>query len=146
METGKTDLPPVRVPAEIKERLARVGQRMDRSVSYLIRLAVDELLAREEQKQHAIQQFRARVGAQGGTVLEPGWRGSNAPHHIRCAKGHDGYVMPGKVQQGQGICPACAGNPVTAETAFETRLLSELDATLLEKDERADLTLKEKES
>ena len=58
--------------------------------------------------------FKARVQAQGGTVLEPEWLGNHKPHHVSCAEGHDGYIEPGNVQQGRGICKTCAGRDSAA--------------------------------
>lgn len=52
--------------------------------------------------------FRARLAALGAELLEP-YINSQAPHHVRCASGHDCYPTPGNVSQGHGICPACAG-------------------------------------
>ena len=43
-----TTLPPVRVTAELKERLARYAESQDRDVSWVIRKAVEEYLARHE--------------------------------------------------------------------------------------------------
>jgi hypothetical protein len=133
MEKDKVDLPPVRVPAETKDRLTRVGLRVDRSVSYLIRLAVEEFLAREENREAAAMkyyaEFKTMVTELGGTVLEtPVSNGT--PVHIRCANGHDGYVIPAKVLQGQGICAACAGTHF-AEAAFKAEV-EELGGTVLE--------------
>ncbi len=41
-----TTLPPVRVTAEFKERLARYAESQERDVSWVIRKAVEEYLAR----------------------------------------------------------------------------------------------------
>lgn len=53
--------------------------------------------------------FRTRVGELGGIVLEPEWLGASKPHRVRCARGHEGSTWPTSVQQGGGICGACAG-------------------------------------
>lgn len=57
----------------------------------------------------AEEEFRARVQELGGEVLEPVWLGSNEPHRIRCAFGHESRPRPTGVQQGQGICRFCMG-------------------------------------
>jgi hypothetical protein len=76
--------------------------------------------------------FRARLDAMGATLLEPEWLGNQRKHHVRCNAGHDCYPMPNSVQQGHGICRACARtDPAAAETAFRARL-AELGAELLE--------------
>lgn len=67
--------------------------------------------------------FRARVQELGGTVLEPAWLGSIKPHRIRCAAGHEVRRPPNSIQQGQGLCRACAGNdPKVAEQEFRARV------------------------
>lgn len=76
--------------------------------------------------------FRARVEELGGTVLEPKWLGSNRPHRVLCAVGHEGSPRPSDVRQGDGICRTCAvRDPRVAEAAFRARL-AELGAVLLE--------------
>lgn len=76
--------------------------------------------------------FRARLAELGATLLEATWLGSNAPHRVRCAAGHDSTPRPANVGSGQGICRTCADmDPQQAETAFRDRL-AELGATLLE--------------
>jgi single CXXC unit len=75
--------------------------------------------------------FRARLAELGAELLEP-YRNSLSPHRVRCAAGHECAPRPASVQQGDGICRACAGNdPAVAETAFRARL-AELGAELLE--------------
>lgn len=82
--------------------------------------------------QAAHDAFRARVAELGGVVIESTWLGNNTPHRVRCAAGHDCNPQPGSVQQGRGICRACAGlDSRTAERAFRDRL-AELGGTLLE--------------
>jgi hypothetical protein len=53
--------------------------------------------------------FRARLEELGATLLEPVWLGTNEPHRVRCAAGHECAPHPNSVQQGQGICRTCAG-------------------------------------
>ena len=45
-----TTLPPVRVAADFKERLARYAATQDRDVSWVIRKAIEEYLDRHEEK------------------------------------------------------------------------------------------------
>lgn len=77
--------------------------------------------------------FRARVEELGGVVLEPTWRGSRKGHRVRCAEGHESTPRPGGIQQGKGVCGACAGNdPKAAEAAFRARV-RELGGEVLER-------------
>lgn len=76
--------------------------------------------------------FHARVQELGGEVLEPAWLGKGTGHRIRCAAGHVSTPRPTHVQQGKGICRACAGrDPKTAEAAFRARV-AELGGEVLE--------------
>ncbi|WP_405425547.1 hypothetical protein [Streptomyces erythrochromogenes] len=69
-------------------------------------------------------EFRARVAELGGAVIEPQWLGSNRPHRIRCAAGHEAVTRPTHVRQGIGICRTCAGlDPAAAEAAFRARVV-----------------------
>jgi predicted transcriptional regulator len=45
-----TTLPPVRVAADFKERLARHAATQDRDVSWVIRKAIEEYLDRHQEK------------------------------------------------------------------------------------------------
>jgi predicted transcriptional regulator len=47
----ETTLPPVRVEADLKERLARYAASQDRGVSWVIRKAIEEYLDRHEDKE-----------------------------------------------------------------------------------------------
>lgn len=51
--------------------------------------------------------FRARLDALGAVPLFTEYRGSQRPHHVRCACGLDCYPLPNNVQQGDGICVKC---------------------------------------
>ena len=53
--------------------------------------------------------FRSRVKELGGEVLESVWLGNDKPHRVRCPSGHECTPAPQSVQQGNGICRACAG-------------------------------------
>lgn len=53
--------------------------------------------------------FRQRVTELEGTVLEPSWLGAAIRHRCQCVNWHECYVLPNSVQQGGGICRACAG-------------------------------------
>jgi predicted transcriptional regulator len=46
-----TTLPPVRVETEFKERLARYAETQERSVSWVIKKAIQEYLERHEGKE-----------------------------------------------------------------------------------------------
>ena len=71
-----------------------------------------------------LEEFKARVEAQGGVVLEPEWLSSGKKHHVRCARGHDCYPRPKGVQEGKGICFACRGatKSAPAEAAFKAEV------------------------
>lgn len=66
--------------------------------------------------------FRTRVEAQGGTVLEESWKGSQAPHRVRCSEGHEAAPRPSNVAGGGGVCAACSGR--SAEYARKSFLES----------------------
>jgi predicted transcriptional regulator len=46
-----TTLPPVRVETDLKDRLTRHASKQDRSVSWVIKKAVEEYLDRHEEKE-----------------------------------------------------------------------------------------------
>lgn len=76
--------------------------------------------------------FRLRVAELGGTLLEAQWSGHRSYYQVRCSAGHLTKVQPNRLQQGGGICPACAGHSVgDAEAKFRAGLAA-LGATLLE--------------
>lgn len=57
----------------------------------------------------AWREFRERVTALGGQVIEPEWLGNFTGHRAICREGHECTPIPASVQQGQGICRYCAG-------------------------------------
>lgn len=78
------------------------------------------------------KRFQARLEELGATLLEDKWLGSQTPHRVRCAAGHECSPKPNCVNGGQGVCRTCAGNdPRAAEAEFRDRL-EELGATLIE--------------
>jgi hypothetical protein len=80
----------------------------------------------------AEKKFRTKLAELGATLLEPEWLGSDIPHRVRCAAGHDCNPRPNSVNQGKGVCYTCSGrNPIIAEFKFKNRL-RELGAILLE--------------
>jgi predicted transcriptional regulator len=46
-----TTLPPVRVETDLKDRLTRYAEKQDRSVSWVIKKAVEEYLDQHEEKE-----------------------------------------------------------------------------------------------
>src|SRR6266566_4479899 len=76
--------------------------------------------------------FKARLAELGATLMEEKWLGSNTPHHVRCAAGHDRYPRPHDVIAGTGICRICAGIDSTTAAANFKSGLEALGATLLE--------------
>jgi len=46
----------------------------------------------------------------GAVPLYTNWLGSERPHHVRCAEGHECWPRPSNVQRrGQGVCLVCKG-------------------------------------
>jgi hypothetical protein len=76
--------------------------------------------------------FRIRLSELGATLLEPKWLGNRIKHHVRCVDNHDCYPRPNQVQQGKGICKACAGNDSANAYAYFQMRLMQLGATLIE--------------
>lgn len=66
----------------------------------------------------AWKQFRERVAAAGGQVIEPAWLGNNTPHRIACSAGHAIAVWPSTTRRQRSICRVCSGHD--AEAASET--------------------------
>ena len=67
--------------------------------------------------------FRHHLTGRGATLLEPGWLGVMAPHHVLCENGHHCWPRPHDVARGTGICRACAGqDPAIAEARFRARV------------------------
>lgn len=76
--------------------------------------------------------FRDQLDKLGATLIEPTWLGTDRPHRVICASGHECSPRPNSVQRGQGVCLVCAGrSSIVAEEKFRARLV-ELGATLLE--------------
>lgn len=74
--------------------------------------------------------FRARLAELGAELLES-YHGSQEPHRVRCAAGHEGRPRPSDVAKGDGICRMCSGkHPAVAEARF-LRALDELGAAPL---------------
>lgn len=68
------------------------------------------------------QDFRSRVGAQGGVVLGP-YVNTVTPVHVRCEQGHDCWPQPARLFGGRGICRICSRkDPATAKAAFHARV------------------------
>lgn len=79
--------------------------------------------AMRRSSQVAEDKFRSRLAELGAVLLESAWLGSNVPHRVRCAAGHECRPCPGNVIRGTGPCRTCAGrDPVAAEAAFRRRL------------------------
>jgi hypothetical protein len=53
--------------------------------------------------------FKERVEAEGGRVIEPRWLGGRIPHAIICRNRHVTDVRPDNSKTGQGICRECKG-------------------------------------
>jgi hypothetical protein len=67
--------------------------------------------------------WHASLDELGGTDGGGPWEGVNNPRLCWCPLGHECHPRPSSVQQGRGICPACAGNdPATAKAAWLDRL------------------------
>lgn len=82
--------------------------------------------------EEAERQFRERVAALGGVLLEPTWLGKGRAHQARCAEGHACSPIPASVRVGHGICLICAGqDPQTTERRFR-ELVTEQGGMVLE--------------
>lgn len=80
----------------------------------------------------AERRFRERIKALGGVVVEPRWLGTQQPHRVICAAGHESAPWPNSVLRGQGICPVCTGrDPADAWRRFQKRV-RELGGRVLE--------------
>ena len=68
--------------------------------------------------------FRVRLAELGAILLEPEWLGSNKPHRVRCAAGHECSPHPSSVvRRGRGPCRECVGHgPAASEAAFQRRV------------------------
>lgn len=87
---------------------------------------------RQAQSIRAEQRFLAALAELNATPLYDEWRGSQAPHRVRCLNGHECAPWPSSVFRGQGICKECVGlGPRTAWAAFR-RLVAEAGGTVLE--------------
>lgn len=82
--------------------------------------------------QVALAAFQDRLAKLGATLVEPTWLGTDRPHRVICANGHECNPRPNSILRGQGVCLVCVGrSSVVAERNFRARL-AELGATLLE--------------
>lgn len=87
---------------------------------------------RQAQSVRAEQRFLAAIAKLGATPLYGEWKGSGAPHRVRCVNGHECAPWPSGVFRGQGICKECVGlSPQVAWAAFQ-RLVTENGGTVLE--------------
>jgi hypothetical protein len=82
--------------------------------------------------QAAETEFKARLAKLGATLLETEWLGSQTPHRIRCAQGHEVTTTLSQVRRRNSCCRTCARRDSdTAAREFRDRL-TELGAILLE--------------
>ncbi|MFF3575887.1 GIY-YIG nuclease family protein [Streptomyces mirabilis] len=79
-----------------------------------------------------LSDFKERVEALGGQVLEETWLGAQTPHRCICPKGHVCTPRPCSIKSGQGMCFSCSGSdPVRAWESFVSRMI-DLGAEVLE--------------
>lgn len=76
--------------------------------------------------------FGARLAELGATLLEPMWLGTEKPHRIVCADGHESAPWPRSVLRGQGVCRVCVGHDAKIAEAKFKACLAEAGATLVE--------------
>lgn len=77
-------------------------------------------------------QFKSRLAKLGATLLERQWLGSQTPHRIRCARGHEVTTTPSHILRRSTFCRICSRRDSgAAAREFQDRL-TELGATLLE--------------
>lgn len=67
-------------------------------------------------------EFKAALAHLGCLLLEP-YAGSKHRHHVRCPAGHDSYLRPNWLQQGNGACKTCSGKD-SAEGRYRAYLSS----------------------
>lgn len=80
---------------------------------------------RQAQSVRAEERFLAAIAKMGATPLYDQWKGSAAPHRLRCINGHECAPWPSGVFRGQGLCKECVGlSPQVAWAAFQ-RLVTE---------------------
>lgn len=78
--------------------------------------------------------FIELIEKQGGKVIEPKWKGNNIKHRVICKNGHNCNPKPGSIQQGQGMCEACANrSPDISKEKFYKKV-NELGGIPLEND------------
>jgi hypothetical protein len=70
------------------------------------------------ESEFAWESFRESVRAEGGTVIETEWLGSEVPHRVVCSEGHQCSPRPHSIQKGQDICYKC-GVSIKGELAWE---------------------------
>lgn len=76
--------------------------------------------------------FLERVNLAGGTVLEPAWLGSDAPHRVRCGQGHEVAPRPCNVRPGSAVCRVCAGQSPEASWQVFQVLVTQFGGLVLE--------------
>lgn len=76
--------------------------------------------------------FKAGLAKLGAILLEPQWRGSQAPHRIRCARGHEVTTTPGQVRDRNSCCRICSRRDSDAAAQEFRERLAKLGAVLLE--------------
>jgi hypothetical protein len=76
--------------------------------------------------------FYARIAELGGTVIDE-WKGSNTPHHVICANGHDCYPCPANIYRGrQKPCLTCIGRTSSAAWADFVNEVESYGGTVIE--------------
>lgn len=56
----------------------------------------------------AWRNFRDLVEQRGGRVIEEQWLGTDVPHRLICARGHEASVWPSNAKRAGRICAACS--------------------------------------
>lgn len=94
--------------------------------------AFPEQRKRHPQSVQAEERFLRVVASLGATPLYGEWRGSDKPHLIRCANGHETLPWPSSLYRGQGPCRECVG--IGSEGAWLSfrRLVAEGGGTVME--------------
>lgn len=87
---------------------------------------------RQAQSLRAEQRFLAALSELEATPLYDEWKGVEAPHRVRCRRGHECAPWPSGVFRGQGLCKECVGlGPKAAWEAFQL-LVAEKGGIVLE--------------
>lgn len=82
--------------------------------------------------QTARAEFLQKLAELGCVLLEAEWRGSQNPHLIKCAQGHERWKRPTKLAAGEAPCSVCSGRDSSAAAAKFRANVQNLGGEVLE--------------